>query len=94
MTNERKAHYILWGTIWTLILIVLVFNGVASSRSAVVVNVPADYKPLATMPKDTKVLANEKAILWWTVYSAAIDHHREYPTSDATQAIQAVYGDK
>ena len=41
-------------------------------RPPVVVNVPADYKPLQTLD-GKEVVVGEKAVLYWTVLRAAMD---------------------
>lgn len=61
----------------------------------VIVNMPANAKALQALPHpagDAKIISGDRAILWWTVYSAALEHHRDYPADDARRAIEACYG--
>lgn len=56
----------------------------ASTGPQVVVNVPADYKPLQTLD-GKEVVVGERAILWYTVWRAAFDH----PDASMTQCREA-----
>jgi hypothetical protein len=98
MTNASFENAARWMIVIAVagLIAVFIFTG-AHHPPQVIVNMPADAKALAQLPPpsgDAKVLSNERAILFWTVYSAAIEHHREYPVSDATQAVEAAYGSK
>ncbi len=66
-----------------------------SEEPRIVVNVPADYKPLQTLDGQ-EVVIGEKAVLWWTVFNKTIN--TDYETaSDAVDAANAavdkVYGE-
>lgn len=56
----------------------------------IIVNMPADAKPIGqlTQPGD-KVIGSDRAVLWWTVYSAALANN-EYASDAADLADQAV----
>jgi hypothetical protein len=60
----------------------------------VVVNMPADAKPLAQLPAD-KVLAGDRAVLWWTVFKCTLDKNPGWiglSVHAADRAVEEVYG--
>jgi hypothetical protein len=70
--------------------------------SQVVVNMPADAKPLeqlASVEVDATISA-PRAVLWWTVYRATLDHYLANGTDAgprsaverANSAVEAAYG--
>lgn len=63
-----------------------------SSAPRVVVNLPADAKILPQMDGD-KVIAGERAILWYSVYCKATDDGSvAFAADDADQAVETVFG--
>jgi hypothetical protein len=86
------------GIIVIAVLIVVLFASLITPnrKPTVVVNMPADAKPLATLTAlpDTKVITSERAVLWWTVYKETLERTELCDTSvrAADQALVAVYG--
>ena len=70
--------------------------------SQVVVNMPADAKPLAALTPvvspNAKVIAEERAVLYWTIYHASLERSgnatwaTEAATAAAKEAVDKVYG--
>lgn len=53
----------------------------------IVVNMPAGAAPLeslAPLPEGTRIVPEDRAILWWTVFKYAMD--KNYSTDSATRA--------
>lgn len=59
--------------------------GAAPVKPSVVVNVPADYRPLPSLSTDAKVISGEKAVLWYSVYCKTMETDYE----DSNDAIRA-----
>lgn len=80
-----------------LALAILIAALFGAPRPTVIVNMPADARPLSslTQPGD-KVIGPERAVLWWSVYSKAIESPssltREQAANYADRAVAAVYG--
>ena len=53
-------------------------SSISESTPNIVINVPADFKPLDVLPLTQ--IEGAKAMLWWTVFNAA---SREYSHSDS-----------
>lgn len=68
------------------------------NKPQVIVNMPKDAVPLeslAPLPEGTKIVSEERAVLWWTVYKCAMDNGwKSYASYDANQAVHAVYPTK
>lgn len=82
---------------------VLLFIGVfiilfADSGPQIVVNMPKDGLPLEQLAtpvisSDAKVITQERAVLWWTVFSKMADKGYTSSAADiADRAVNTVYG--
>lgn len=61
----------------------------------VIVNMPADAKPLAELEKNPSIsISEERAVLWWTVYKYTLEKTGFSSTSyiAANQAVEKAYG--
>ncbi len=63
----------------------------------IVVNMPKDAQPLQslnpTVSTDVKVINQDRAVLWWTVFSKMADKgYNSTAIKAADQAINTVYG--
>ncbi len=91
--NSRVPYIIICGILGVLLVLVV---GIPSHQSQIVVNMPKDAQPLATLtPSEppTKVITQERAILWWSVFKAMSD--RGYDNAAiraANEAVDKVYG--
>lgn len=71
---------------------------VKSHNPQVIVNMPANAQPLATLDKtvvaDAKVIDNERAVLWWTVYKYSVDKGVDagWARNYAGDAVLQAYG--
>ena len=64
-----------------------------------IIVLPKDSKPLtqlpAAMPTNMVTIANERAILWWTVFNrACADAPTSIAKEDADEAVHTVYDTK
>ncbi len=88
-----KLTYSLLGLL--ALLIVCAMAVLPSTRTPqIVVNMPADAKPLATLAQPgSKVVGPDRAVLWFTVFESA---RRQTLASQAAQladqAVNTVYG--
>lgn len=91
-TSDR----ILLGAVLVLGLACIV--GAVSSRSKapqIVVNMPADAKPLSVLESNDKVIGPDRAVLWWTIYESTRKTRPDWPVTAANiadQAVLSVYG--
>lgn len=61
----------------------------------VIVNMPADAKPLAELEKSPSIsVSEERAVLWWTVYKYTFEKTGFSSTAyiAANQAVDKIYG--
>lgn len=65
---------------------------ICADQPRVIVNMPADAKILPQMAGD-KVIAGERAVLWYSVYCKAMENgYKDYAADDANQAVVSVFG--
>jgi len=85
----KPLHF---GLLLLLIVCVLALPALTTQSPRVIVNIPADSKPLQSLPDD-KVVSGDKAVLWWTVYKATLDKgwSSDAATIAAERAIKSVY---
>lgn len=64
------------------------------SPPQVVVQMPQDAEPLSQLPPNTKVVAGDRAVLWWTVYSRTLQDlsNSDWARFAADAAVDKVYG--
>lgn len=63
----------------------------SSSGPSIVVNVPANWKPIDALPPTQ--IEGARAQLWYTVYQAAIDDNEfAHAADDANAAVDKVFG--
>lgn len=100
MKTTRKGY--IDGAVLILILAItaiiitpiLVFGSIKKDPS-VIVQMPKDAQPLATLESDIKVIGEDKAVLWWTVFKHMSD--KGYSTTAieaANDAVDKVYNSK
>ena len=82
-----------------VLVLVLICNAAyiacnGSNEPHIIINLPKDAKPLATLtqPGD-KVVGSDRAVLWYTVWKASLDKGWNQSAIDAANAaIDKVYG--
>ncbi len=77
------------------ILGVIVFALLSGSgKPQIVVNMPADAQPLATLSTDAKVIGSDRAVLWYTIFDASIKAGATTAgaVDRANAAVDKVYG--
>lgn len=84
---------------WNIVILIMFAAFLAvylfTPSTKVIVNMPADAKPLATLvqPGD-KVIGNDRAVLWWTVFKTTLEmrHDSSLAYYAANEAVDKVYG--
>lgn len=74
-------------------LMILVFAAISPKRPTVIVNMPADAKPLSVLETHGQVVGPDRAVLWFTVYDKTYAcSGSEAAVRAADHAVMMVYG--
>lgn len=88
--------FIIWFIGVVLIGICIMSAASGLHRPSVIVNMPADAKPLSQLTQPTdKVIGSERAVLWWTIYQATLTGPYGSPSAaadSADRAVRSAYG--
>lgn len=86
-------------TLWLILcviigILILGFAAIGPKRPTIIVNMPADAKPLSVLETHGQVVGPDRAVLWYSAFISACDRG-SYPSiaaNIADQAVQSVYG--
>lgn len=96
MNTTRLLSFLDSGVIIAILAVLLLLP--SAKPTQIVVNMPADAKPLASLApvvsSEAKVITQERAVLYWTIFKASLDAgaDTEHATYRAEAAVDKVYG--